>query len=167
MRRLLLWHLPVLVIWYLLRYHHTSSSGDWVDRLIAAELAVSFGFAAVVMLRSNDEWRPRAVGLLFTSVALSVLFAGVFWLYVHVLPSYVPTVLAHPPLPTVDERIVDITRAYFLVGGPLLAFGLAHYTADSSEIIQRIRGRDEMAAQADRLATATERIADAAEGKPS
>ncbi|HXH79507.1 hypothetical protein [Nocardioides sp.] len=126
----LLWHIPVLVVFYLLWQHHRSSTGDWVDRLIAAELAITFGYSALVLIigRRPNEWSPRAAGLLFTSIATSVLFAGTLLLYIRDLPGYRPDIQASPPLPMTAEAAVDVARAYFLVGGPLLGYGLTVWT---------------------------------------
>ena len=123
---LLRWHVPVLIVFYLLWQHHTSSTGDWVDKLIAMELTITFGYSAVVMVisRRPTEWSHRSAGLLFTSLATSVLFAGTLYLYLHDLPGYRAETVASPPTPIVTETAVDVARAYFLVGGPLLSYGL-------------------------------------------
>lgn len=180
MRRLLLWHIPVVILWFLLRYYLISSQADWVDKIIVGTLAISFGLSAVVLVlprvvgprASRPPWTNQTVALLFTAFALCLLFAGTLWLFAFVIPDYRPLVRAVPPEPRLSEQIVDIVRAYLLVSGPLTVWECRPYISDNVDMFERFRSArpktvaeetGRLADETARAADQTERLANAAE----
>ena len=123
MRRLLAFWAAVGVAFLLFSQHeHAAGRPDAVDVFILVTLGITFTLAAIVMLWGTAHWSLRALGLLGTVTGDAMLYgaAGVKALYPYTMPAW----------------ISDLVRATFIVGAPLLCYGLVRW------IVDRRRGRD-------------------------
>lgn len=83
-----------------------------MDRVILAGIGIVFGLAAAIMLAGTPRWSARALGILYTSLATFVLY-GIGLTYYGWYRGV--------PLP---NWVIDLGRSLFIVGGPMLAYGL-------------------------------------------
>lgn len=102
--------LTVALVWALLQ-RYTSTESDRIDNLIVTAIAAIFALASLVMIAGTFRWSIRAFGLLCTSLATAIIYGT---------ESYTRNVSHRPP----QEPVLDLARAMFIVGGPLLLFGL-------------------------------------------
>lgn len=84
-----------------------------IDRIILAGIGGVFGMAAVIMLAGTPRWSARALGILYTSLATFVLYGGGLTYYGWYRGETIP------------GWLIDMGRSLFIVGGVLLAYGLA------------------------------------------
>ena len=106
------------VIWTGMYLRESPRTGaDWVDRVIVTGIAVTFTFAAIVMLASRRSWTIRAVGLFLSSTGIAVLFGEI---------AYIAQFGRIDP--GTREGLVDLARAALGLGGLLLFLGLSLYS---------------------------------------
>lgn len=111
MRRLAIGTAAVGVTWGVL--HSFGEEIPNLDRWILTGIGAVFGLASVIMLAGTPRWSARTLGVLFTSLATFVLY-GIGLTYYGWYQGQ--------PIP---NWLLDLGRALFVVGGPLLAYGLA------------------------------------------
>lgn len=114
MKRLLLLASAVALVWVALAFHPTAGR-DPLDTAILLGIGVTFLIAGVVMLLYTRDWSLRGLGLLAVVFGDAVLYAT----------SGVLRLLTIPAGPR--EGLVDVSRALFIVGAPLLLFGLIRW----------------------------------------
>lgn len=111
MRKLWIGLSAVAIVWLLFQ-RHTSTPDDPIDNLIVLGIAVIFAVASLVMILGTSKWSARALGLLLTSMGTSAVYsAGTYSRH-----------FSHNPAP---EWLIDLGRSLYIVGGPLLVYGLA------------------------------------------
>ncbi len=136
-RRLIPWSVVALAIWIALQFYE---AGDhrWMDHGLTISLALSSGFAALIMLESQREWRTRAVGVFFLALGWTFLFGSTelnrVW-----GPEYNPPPLPSdyplpPPRPVWLEMSLDAVRSLTFVGSMLLIHGLLEYRFRSESV---------------------------------
>ncbi len=121
MRKLIAGLVAVLVV-YILFYLHPQTPPpalDWRDDVWVSLITGTSILAALVMLLPRLPWTWRAVGLFLTSLATAALYAGVLW-----------TRHDSNPTPGIPETWADVIRALYVVGGPLLLYGLLVWLGD-------------------------------------
>lgn len=115
MRKFWIAFAAVAVVWLLFQ-RHASGPSDSIDNLIVMGIvmgiAVIFAVASLVMILGTPQWSARALGLLLTSMGTSAVYsAGTYSRH-----------FSHKPAP---EWLIDLGRSLYIVGGPLLVYGLA------------------------------------------
>jgi hypothetical protein len=91
-------------------YLHEYKPGDRIDLLITTSIALSYGLSVLVMLIGTAAWSMRSMGLFFTAIGNSTLYGYIA--YVRVSGN------------TPNEGWLDIARAAYLVGAPMVLVGL-------------------------------------------
>lgn len=97
-------------------YLHPSPSPpvqDWRDDVWISLVTGTFAIAAVVMLLARIPWTWRGVGLFLTSIATAAFYGATLW-----------TRRGDGAVGTIPETWVDLIRSLYVVGGPLLLYGL-------------------------------------------
>ncbi|MCC6596864.1 MAG: hypothetical protein IT477_10190 [Rhodanobacteraceae bacterium] len=102
--------IAVALVWGLFHRHPTQPD-DPIDNLIVSGIALIFALASVVMIAGTSRWSARALGLLLTSMGTAVLYGAAMY----------SRNVSHKPSP---EWVVDLSRSLYVVGGPLLVYGL-------------------------------------------
>jgi len=88
---------------------------DWIDDAWILMVTATTTLASLVMLvsRTRNAWTWRALGLLLMSLAAASLWGGVLY-------------SRHDadPTPRIPETWVDLVRTFYIVGSPMLLWGL-------------------------------------------
>lgn len=114
------------VIWVLLQFHD-SSQDSLTDALIFGSISLVFSFAVIVMIIGTPIWSARSMGLLLSSCATSILYAGAVYARINAKP--------------IPEPVVDLGRSFYVVASPLIAFGITmwvitHWTMEEDTEIR-------------------------------
>jgi len=97
----------------------TPPETDWRDEVWIGFVTATFTLAAIIMLMPRVPWTWRGVGLFLTSFATASLWGGVLY-----------SRHDDDPSPRIPEEWVDLVRALYIVGGPLLLWGLLAWLGD-------------------------------------
>lgn len=97
-------------VWYAY-YLHPSRVNDPLDLYLGVALSCGYAIAALVQIASTRRWTVRSTGLLFTLIGDSTLYSSITY-------RYFSDGVAAP------EGVVDLARAFFTVGMPLLMLGI-------------------------------------------
>lgn len=127
-----------IMTWGLLFTHPTAQPPhrDWVDKLVILGIASIFAAAAIVMAVSRRSWTFRGVGVFLTSIGTAVFYGELG--YGDIVGYKIVNGRAQLPLsPGVSEAWLDVARACFLVGGPLLALGLIFWGIGRYNVLAR------------------------------
>ncbi len=116
MKRLLFWTIIVALVWIAYQFYD-SQRGDPFDRINLVQVAVTFALAALVQIVWTRDWPMRTVGVLFTALGTAIVFGQSGWRWI--------TDTGYP------EWFLDIGRALYTVGGPLLLLGLILWVRDT------------------------------------
>lgn len=152
--RLLLTLGIVALVWFGLYLHASAvppQPSDPIDVAIVVGLAVVLGFAALVMLLGTKTWSARAMGLFLTTSGTAMIYAGAAWV----------RLMAPPGTFRAPEWYSDLLRALYLVGAPLLAYGIVIWIQERYNRVTKTYTSSERSLQ--RTADATERTATATE----
>lgn len=100
---------------YVVIHRYSAPSGPkfaTLDKVIIAGTAVVSLYAVFVMVAGTRKWSERALGLYLFLCGMGVGLLGLTW----------RALISHASYP--DARVRDLGRAAFVVGLPLLAYGL-------------------------------------------
>ncbi len=130
LRPLLLWIVAVLAVWALLQFHSSTIDGrpklrDPVDIGLLALLALGSTALVIVTMAGTRDWTVRGVGLLSIFLGDGLLWWSALIVRLHRTPT--------------PEPVVDLLRAVFLTGLPLVLIGIAGYVGDSRPIPRSVR----------------------------
>lgn len=104
------------IVWAMLQLHD-SNTRDPIDDAMIVTIAMTFWFAAAVMLigKKGSQWSARATGILLTTLATAYFYSLVLY----------GRRFADAPAP---EWATDVLRSLLMVGGPLFLYGLITWT---------------------------------------
>lgn len=125
MKRLGVAVVGVAGVWTAFHFHE-SKRDDPLDLAILGTIGAVSLAAALVMVAFTRTWSSRGVGVFLTTLATGIL--------------YTAATVARMWDAATPEWLIDLSRACYLVGGPLFAFGIAVW------VWQRISGTRERSA---------------------
>lgn len=102
----------MLLTWGLLQFHDTTLN-DPIDLIVVLLIGLTYSISGLVMLLGTKRWSARSMGLFLTAIGNATLWNSAAY-----------NRLIQPNNPSVPEPVLDLVRACYLVGGPLVLFGL-------------------------------------------